>query len=86
MIKIENITNIPNWELEITCPNRNFRDEVVLAILDQGFINFEVETVDCHSNHEGWEGTYTILMWGPWMNNLHCLTKELKKIEKRLNI
>jgi len=26
--------------------------------------------VDCHSNVDGWEGSYTVLMWCSWFNIL----------------
>lgn len=84
MIKLDETSNAQNWELEVTCKNREYLNEVVTAILKYGMINFEVNTVNCHSNADGWEGSYTVLMWCSWFNNLASIAKDLKKIEKRL--
>ena len=40
--------------------------------------------IECISNCDGWNGRYTVLMWSSWFNNLSSITKDLKKIEKKL--
>ena len=86
MIKVDNKSNAQSWELEVTCKNKKYLDEVVKAILKYGMINFEVEIIDCITNHEKWNGRYTVLMWCSWFNNLANISKDLAKIEKRLEI
>lgn len=85
MINIDENTKAQGWELEVTCKNREYLGEVVLAILKYGMINFEVRTVECHSNNEGWEGSYTVLMWCYWFNNLSSIAQDLKEIEEKLD-
>ena len=41
--------------------------------------------VDCHSNVDGWEGSYTVLMWCSWFNILADIAFDLRKIEKKLD-
>lgn len=84
MIKTDENSNAQSWELEVTCKNREYLNAVVKAILKYGMINFEVNTVDCHSNSDEWEGNYTVLIWCSWFNNLSDIANDLKKIEKRL--
>lgn len=86
MLKVDNRSNAQSWELEVTCKNKKYLDEVVKAILKYGMINFEVELIDCITNHEKWNGRYTVLMWCSWFNNLANISKDLAKIEKRLEI
>tara|TARA_B110000285_G_scaffold200940_1_gene235186 strand:- start:305 stop:562 length:258 start_codon:yes stop_codon:yes gene_type:complete len=84
MIKLDEKSNAQSWELEITCKNKKYLDEVVKAVLSYGMIDFEVENVECLSNSDGREGRYTVFMWCRWFNNLASISKDLKKIEKRL--
>lgn len=84
-MKSDENSNAQSWELEITCKNKKYLDEVVKAILKYGMINFEVEVGECITNHEEWDGRYTILMWCSWFNNLANISKDLAKIEKRLD-
>ena len=84
MIKLDEKSNAQSWELEITCKNKKYLDEVVKAVLSYGMIDFEVENVEYLSNSDGWEGRYTVFMWCNWFNNLASISKDLKKIEKRL--
>jgi hypothetical protein len=84
MIKVDEKSNAQSWELEVTCKNKKYLDEVVKAILSYGMIDFKVENVECLSNYDGWEGRYTVFMWCSWFNNLANISKDLKKIEKRL--
>ena len=85
MIKSDESSNAQSWELEVTCKNKKYLDAVVKAILKYGMINFEVESVDCHSNVDGWDGSYIVLMWCSWFNNLKNISKDLAKIEKKLD-
>jgi hypothetical protein len=85
MIKTDGESNAQSWELEVTCKDKKYLKAVVKAILKYGLINFEVESVDFHHLHEGgWDGRYTILMWSSWFNNLAAISKDLAKIEKKL--
>ena len=84
MIKVDEKSNAQSWELEVTCKNKKYLDEVVKAILSYGMIDFKVENVECLSNYDGWECIYTVFMWCSWFNNLANISKDLKKIEKRL--
>ena len=84
MIKVDEKSNAQSWELEVTCKNKKYLDEVVKAILSYGMIDFKVENVECFSNCDGWESRYTVFMWCCWFNNLANISKDLKKIEKRL--
>lgn len=84
MIKTDEKSNAQSWELEVTCKNKKYLDEVVQAILSYGMINFEVENVECLSNADEWDGRYVVLMWCSWFNNLAAIAKDLKRIEKRL--
>lgn len=82
MIKTDIASNAQSWELEVTCKNKKYLDAVVHAILKYGMINFEVESTECHSNHEGWDGRYLVLMWCSWFSNLSSLAADLAKIEE----
>ena len=84
MIKSDEKSNAQCWELEVTCKNKKYLDAVVEAILKYGMINFEVENVECISNDGEWDGRYLVLMWCSWFNNLKNISKDLAKIEKRL--
>ena len=84
MMKLDENSKAQSLELEVTCKNREYLNEVVKAILKYGMMNFEVNSVECHSNHEGWEGSYTVLIWCSWFSNLGGIARDLKKIEKRL--
>lgn len=83
MIKLDEKSNAQSWELEITCKNKKYLDEVVKAILKYGMIDFEVNTIEYYTNPEG-DGRYTVFMWCSWFHNLKNITKDLEKIEKRL--
>ena len=85
MIKVNDKSNAQSWELEVTCKNKKYLNAVVKAILKYGNIEFEVELVECMSNHEKWDGRYTVLMWCNWFNNLSAIAKDLAKIEKKLD-
>lgn len=82
MIKTDEKSNAQAWELEVTCKNKKYLDAVVLAILQYGMINFEVESIDCHSNHNGWDGRYLVLLWCSWFSNLKDIANDLAKIEE----
>jgi hypothetical protein len=83
MIKLDEKSNAQAWELEVTCRNKKYLDEVVKAILKYGMINFEVELVECLSNHEEYNGRYTVLMWCSWFHNLADIAKDLSEIEDK---
>ena len=83
MMKLDEKSNAQAWELEVTCKNKKYLDEVVKAILKYGMINFEVELVECLSNHEEYNGRYTVLMWCSWFNNLSNIAKDLSEIETK---
>ena len=85
MINADEKSNDQSWELEVACKNKKYLDAVVKAILRYGMINFEVEVVECSSNQDGWDGRYTVLMWCSWFNNLRDISKDLAKIEKKLD-
>ena len=84
MLKTDEQSNAQSWELEITCKNKKYLDEVIGAILKYGMIEFEVENIECLSNDGEWDGRYTVLMWCNWFNNLKNIAKDLAKIEKKL--
>jgi len=83
MIKLDEKSNAQAWELEVTCRNKKYLDEVVKAILKYGMINFEVELVECLSNHKEYNGRYTVLMWCSWFHNLADIAKDLSEIEDK---
>jgi len=83
MIKLDEKSNAQAWELEVTCRNKKYLDKVVKAILKYGMINFEVELVECLSNHEEYNGRYTVLMWCSWFHNLADIAKDLSEIEDK---
>lgn len=85
MIKCDESSNSQYWELEVVCKNRTYLNEVVDAILKYGMINFEVKVGDCTSNHNGWEGRYTVLIWCSWFSILADLCNDFAEIEKRLD-
>ena len=86
MINIDEKSNAQGWELEVTCKNKKYLDEVVMAILKLGMIEFEVRCVECISNDPDWNGRYTVFMWCSWFNNLKKIVDELAKIEERLDL
>lgn len=83
MIKVDEKSNGQSWELEVTCKNKKYLDAVVNAILSYGMIEFEVRSVECLSNEDGWDGRYTVLMWCSWFYHLKDIAKDLAKIEKK---
>lgn len=86
MIKSEKPSNSQYWELEVDCKNKKYLNKVVKSLLKYGMINFEVELVDFLYNHEeGYDARYTVFMWCSSFNNLKNITKDLVKIEKKLN-
>lgn len=85
MIKTNEKSNAQNWELEVLCRNKKYLDAVVKAILKYGHIEFETELIECISNSPKWEGRYSVLMWSAWFHNLKDITKDLARIEKRLD-
>lgn len=85
MIKGNEGSNAQSWELEVACKNKEYLDAVIQAILDYGMMNFEVEVIGCNSNHERYDGRYTVLIWCSWFHNLSALAKDLEAIEKKLN-
>lgn len=85
MINADEKSNAQSWELEVTCKNKKYLDAVVKAILKYGMIDFEVENVECLSTIAGWDGRYTVLMWCSWFHNLKDISKDLAKIERRLD-
>lgn len=84
MINLDEKSNAQSWELEVTCKNKKYLVAVIKAILKYGMIEFEVQIVECLSNHEKYNARYTVLMWCSWFNNLKAISKDLYKIEKRL--
>ena len=84
MMKLDEKSNAQSWELEITCKNKKYLDEVVKSILKYGMIDFEVNNTECLSNADEWDGRYTVLMWCSWFNNLKNITTDLAEIEERL--
>ena len=86
MIHIDEQTNAQGWELEVACKNKKYLKAVVKAILKYGMIDFEVETVEYSAWQDGeWDGRYVVLMWGSWFNTLSLMSKDLAKIEKKLD-
>ena len=85
MLKVDEKSNAQSWELEVTCKNKIYLDAVVSAILKYGMIEFEVNLIDVSTGHDGiFDGRYTVLMWCSWLHNLKKITKDLAKIEKKL--
>ena len=86
MLEKHKKSNAQQWELEVTCKNRNYLNAVVKAILKQGLIDFQVESVEgCYNSENVWVGRYLVFMTCSWFNNLHNITKELVKIERKFN-
>lgn len=87
MIKLDNNDSNGNpWELEILCKNKEYLNLFIKEIIKLGNINFEVECNDVGGDTNGnFDGTYSVLLWSYWFNNLNTVTKKLKKIEKKLN-
>ena len=77
-------SNAQNWELEVTCRNKKYLDAVVKAILVYGMIDFEVENIEYKAYQDGYEGRYLVLMSCSWFSNLRKISKDLAKIEKKL--
>ncbi len=84
MIKTDENSNAQSWELEITCKNKKYLDEVIKALLKYGMMNFEVEVGECHTNVDNWDGRYTVLIWCSWFKWLGELAKDLAEIEESL--
>jgi hypothetical protein len=85
-MKLDDKSNTQSWELEVTCKNKKYLDEVVMAILKYGMIDFEVENVECITNAGGvnedeWDGRYTVLMWCSWFKILKDIANDLAEIE-----
>jgi hypothetical protein len=57
----------------------------VKAILKYGMIDFEVNNVEYHAYHDGYDARYTVLMWCSWFHILKNVAKDLAKIEKKLD-
>ena len=85
MINVDEKSNAQSWELEVTCKNKKYLNEIVYAILKYGNIEFEVNIVECMSNNEDWDGRYIVLMWCSWFSNLTNISSDLAKIEKELD-
>lgn len=84
MIKVDERSNAQSWELEITCKNKQYLDAVVGALLKIGKINFEVQNIECLSNHEEWDARYTVFMWCSWFSILEEISTKLSQIEVEL--
>ena len=78
MIKVDEKSNAQSWELEVTCKNKEYLDAVVKAILKYEFIEFEVNLVDVSGGNR-----YTVLLWCSWFSNLHNISKDLNRIERK---
>ena len=86
MINTDEKSNAQSWELEVICKNKKYLKAVTKAILKYGMINFEVEVIDYVPYEDGkWDGRYTILMWCNWFSILKRVSKDLAKIEKKLD-
>ena len=85
MIHIDEQTNAQGWELEVACKNHKYLKAVVKTILKYGMIDFEVETVEYSAWQDGFDARYTVLMWGSWFGTLNNITRDLAKIEKKLD-
>ena len=85
MIKQDEKSNAQSWELEVTCKNIKWLNRVVNILLEYGMFDFEVENIECLSNHEGWDGRYIVIIYGNWFHNLSSLSQDLELIEKELD-
>ncbi len=85
MINTDEKSNAQSWELEVTCKNKKYRNAVVKAILKYGMIDFEVTNVEYLGYNDDWEGRYLIFIWSAWFSNLKRISKDLAKIEKKLD-
>lgn len=85
MIKTDEKSNAQSWELEVTCKNKVYLDEVVKAILNQGMIEFEVNHIDVHfyGPEKGFDGHYSVLLWSSWFSNLKKIADDLAYIEEK---
>jgi len=86
MINGNENSNAQSWELEVVCKNKKYLNAVIKAILKYGMINFEVEVVEYGAYHDDtWDGRYTVLMTCSWFSILKNISKDLAKIEKKLD-
>ena len=86
MINTDEKSNAQSWELEVTCKNKKYLKAVVKAILKYGMIEFEVNVVEYTAWQDNkWDARYTVLMWCSWFNILKNVSKDLAKIEKKLD-
>ena len=86
MINADDKSNAQTWELEIACKNKKYLDEVVMAILKYGMIDFQVVNIESNALNGEWDGRYTVLMWCSWFHNLAAIANDLEKIEEKLDI
>ena len=85
MINTDEKSNTQSWELEVTCKNKEYLNQIVSIILSVGIIEFEVNTVDGYFNEDDvWEGRYLVLLWCSGFTNLNHVSKEFAQIEDSL--
>ena len=85
MKKKEKLSNAQSWELEITCKNNEYLDAVIKAVLKHRIINFSVTNIEIVSNENEIEGKYIVYMECCWFSNLASISKDLLRIEKKLD-
>lgn len=85
MIKVDEKSNAQSWELEVTCKSKKYLDAIMKVLKKYGMVEFEVNMVDVNYTHPEWCARYTVLMWCCGFNNLANLSRDLKKVEKKMN-
>ena len=86
MINTDEHSNAQSWELEVICKNKKFLNAVIKAVLKYGMIEFEVNVVEYTAwQDDEWDARYTVLMWCSWFHILSSVSKDLAKIEKKLD-
>lgn len=83
MIKTDEKSNAQSWELEITCKNKKYLQDIVKYLVKDGRYEFEVNSVEIVGNVSEFDGRYIILIWCSWFNNLALLSRVLKRIENK---
>ena len=85
MIKTDETSNAQTWELEVVCKSKKYLDKVVAVVLKYGMMEFEVNLIEVNYTHPEWCGRYSVLIWSCGFNNLANLSRDLKKVEKKMS-
>jgi len=85
MINSDEQSNANLWELEVLVQNKEMLIDITQNLAQLGVEGFEARQVGetLHAYEKDFECKYTLLIWGCWFNNLHYVTKMIKKVEKK---